>query len=93
MEGTVLTIEGKDYILREHVPFTHKKCYRCKKEVSLDLFCKNARRKDGYGTSCRSCSRKTSNELYRKKREKQMLESAKQPHGEVLDVFTRLVST
>lgn len=32
-----------------------KKCYRCKEEKSVELFCKNRAKKDGLTSECKSC--------------------------------------
>jgi hypothetical protein len=34
-----------------------KKCYRCKEEKSVELFCKNKAKKDGLTSECKSCIR------------------------------------
>ena len=47
-----------------------KKCYKCKKEKTLDSFSKNKIRKDGLQSECRSCKAVTSRKYYNKKRKK-----------------------
>lgn len=48
-----------------------KQCSKCKENKPLSEFCKNAARKDGLGTYCRTCNKTSSRKYYQEHAEEQ----------------------
>lgn len=61
-----------------------KTCSKCKKDLSLSFFNKNASKKDGYATYCKLCWAEYYKDYYKQPKERSRLDKAKELIREVI---------